>query len=180
MIVNKKIAIGARKKMTGFSFLELMIVIGIIGIMTVVSIVSFSSSKKNVVLTAAANEVISHIKLARSYALLGKYPVGVSSIICGYGFKFTDATHYQIFYYIDAGSGCQLGVDGTVVDEQTLQNGVSCSISGFSCKEFKIYFPIPNANAFVHASADPLVYELNYFGIKKEVKFHSKSGLIDE
>jgi Tfp pilus assembly protein FimT len=86
------------KKLNGFSLIELMVILAIIVIMTGVSIVSLSPSRRYQALKAAQDEVTASIKLAQSYALQGRTVSGISRV-CGYGFKFTNETDYQIFYY---------------------------------------------------------------------------------
>jgi len=91
--------------------MELLLVIAIIGIMTVAGFVSLSSNRTNTNLQTAQREVASVIKLAQSYALQGKAQGGNTP--CGYGFRFIDATNYQIFYNTPA-SGTTCDQDNTV------------------------------------------------------------------
>jgi type IV fimbrial biogenesis protein FimT len=66
------------KKTSGFTLLELMIVVGIIGVVMAIAVPSLSETIKNERLTSATNGLLSDIMLARSKAVGRNQPV----IIC--------------------------------------------------------------------------------------------------
>ncbi len=106
------------KKYNAFTFVELLLVIAIIGIMSAVGFASFNSGKVTTKLQAAQREVASIIKLTQSYALQGKVLLS-GTTPCGYGVRFTDSTHYEIFYtpYFNTG-------DATITNCDQLNNKI--------------------------------------------------------
>lgn len=101
-----------KTKLSGFTFLELVIIISIIGIGASVAIVSLNSSKSYAKLKAAQADTATAIKMAQSFALQGKTQSGEKA--CGYGFRFTDNQNYEIFY---------VKLDQSVHDSCGEQNG---------------------------------------------------------
>lgn len=130
--------------MQGFTLLELIVVVAIIGIMTSVGLASLSSSRRQIALKTAQDEVTSAIKLAQSYALQGKIPSS-GDIACAYGFEFLDNdinSEYQIFYYRKVGGICDTS-DKREIERNNLKNGVSLT-SPFSSSS--VYFNMPSAD----------------------------------
>lgn len=127
-------------KYKGVTFVELMVVISIIGIMTGVGFVSLKSSRNDSRLRAAQREVASTIKLAQSYALQGKMQGAVTP--CGYGFKFTSAADYQIFYKLPTGGNCDVPGDATNAESFTLSNAVVLD-GPANVSNTEIYFTVP-------------------------------------
>lgn len=133
----------------GFTFVEVIVVIAIIGILSAITIVSFGPISKRTKLNASADEVSSAMNLAKGYALQGRMPEGFTSI-CGYGFKFTSTTQYQIFYYYHYDGSGNLDCSSrdsfteTAVDAQTLKIGTVLN-SPAPGATATIYFSIPRA-----------------------------------
>lgn len=147
-----------KEKNKGFTLLELMVVISIIGIMTSVGLVSLSSSRKDMLLKTSQDEVISAIKLAQSYALQGKVVPSETSKICGFGFKFTTDTEYEIFYYNTASSDCTGGKNENYLEGQELKSGVK--LTDPSPDDSKIYFSLPSARVTASGGV-PKTFGLN-------------------
>jgi type II secretory pathway pseudopilin PulG len=150
-----------KTKLSGFTFLELIIIISIIGIGASVAIVSLNSSKNYTKLKAAQADIATSIKMAQSYSLQGKTQPGEK--VCGYGFRFQDNTHYSIYYIklhtvINDNCGEQninqiyrsflsAGEDNTATADQAyaLSDGVELSSS---IEDAVIFFDIPSANVY--------------------------------
>lgn len=146
---NKK---GIFRNEQGFTLLELLVVIAIVGIMTSVGLVSLISSKRQIALKTAQDEVAATIKLAQSYALQGKN-AGLG--VCGFGFKFTNNianSPYEIFSYTTDGADCTGNKNENTVESQNLKNGVLLS-SPALVDDTKIYFSIPSATLYNSAGA---------------------------
>ena len=152
------------RKLKAFSLAELLIVIAIIGIMSVVGFVSLSANKTHANLTTAQREVASAIKLAQSYALQGKAQGG--STPCGYGFRFTNPTNYEVFYNTPA-SGTTCDQDNAVVAylhfktsapvSQTAETGSlknNVTLTGIAdYAETEVYFTVPFGRIYDGAGA---------------------------
>lgn len=171
------------------TLVEMMVVIAIIGIITGVTIVSFQSGKSSSRLQAAQREVAATIKLAQSYALQGKAQGGVTP--CGYGFRFSDSSHYEIFYNPSGGSTCEaknndpsqrqwIDAGSTPAAESLeLNNGVTLSSSVLNTQ---IYFTVPHANEYnsagnLYASSQTLTF--NFSGTTKTITINP-GGHVDE
>jgi prepilin-type N-terminal cleavage/methylation domain-containing protein len=170
---NKKI------KLTGFTLVEIMVVISILAIMTLVSFASLSSSKKNVALRSAQREVASAIRIAQSYALQGKWPSGAASV-CGYGFRFETTSQYRIFYFSKTGGVCDIN-NQTISESQALQGGVVLSSPNNSLSTTtRVYFNIPNGNANIPGCPGPgLMLAFNASGTTKTVTINCRGSVTE-
>lgn len=169
------------KKPAGFTLLEIMIVIAIIAILSTVSIISFEPIKKNANMSASGDELLSTVNLAREYALQGKMPNGRTSI-CGYGFEFTSATQYRIFYYYDNTATTDSNyckVQGnfikTSANARELKSGITLASPAIGSST--IYFSIPRADLVFSA---PVNYNIVYTStsLQKTITVNS-AGLIE-
>jgi len=156
--------------------MELLLVIAIIGIMATAGFVSLSSNQTNTKLQAAQREVASVIKLTQSYALQGKVAddkIGHMVTPCGYGFRFIDSTHYEIFYntWTTGGAGyytdcTKMNTDfnnrhwknGTphsqTMESYQLNNGVTLSVTDQATGMYaEFYFTIPDGNIYDSSGA---------------------------
>lgn len=97
-----------KKYASGFSIVELIVIMAIIGIMSSVVIVNMRSTDNISRTMAAQREVTSAIRLVQNYALQGKTQPNGAAIQapCGYGIVVLDATHYRLFYnFFQSGGG---------------------------------------------------------------------------
>jgi prepilin-type N-terminal cleavage/methylation domain-containing protein len=167
------------KNSSGFTLPEILMVIAIIGILSVISVISFNPIKRSTKLNASVDEVSSALNLAKSYSLQGRMPSGLNSI-CGYGFKFTSTTQYQIFYYYHYDGMGNLDCSDpnnftqTAINTQDLETGVTLT-SPAPGTTSTIYFSIPRASV-VFIPANPN-FRLTYPGSEKTVSV-SANGLI--
>lgn len=121
------------KNYSGFTLLELTIVIAIVGIMTSVALISMSPARETEKLKTAQREVASAIKLAQSYALQGKTHGGTTPD--RYGIKFTSTSEYEIY----------AGVAETIVEKLKLPDGVTLTRPE-TATSMNIYFEVPHAD----------------------------------
>jgi prepilin-type N-terminal cleavage/methylation domain-containing protein len=184
--LRSKTKLAKTKKLAGFTLLELLVVIGIIGIMSAVLLTSLSSTKSRTSLNAASAEVASAIKLAQSYALQGKMQMqsGVMAPVCGYGFRFTDATHYGIFFNpTNAVTGsCSLpapqitNYDINISKQaESYALGNSVAFTGTPGAAL-VYFTVPNGKAY----NVPNTIILQYGGSDNKTVTISSSGMVEE
>lgn len=194
---NKKNFVNFREK--GFSFVEVIVAVSIIMIMSMVGFSYFRSNKSAVLLDTAQRELASALRLAQSYSLQGKTQDinGEKKAPCGYGLRFEDAEHYQIFYNeppVDV--ECEELNSATnpeyfrfndssisiVIEEYGFNRGVSLSEPA-DFQDAEIYFVIPHGN--VYDNGTELAGQKS-FSILEEIMDKSKrvnvdrSGLISE
>jgi prepilin-type N-terminal cleavage/methylation domain-containing protein len=153
------------KNHKAFSLVELTATIAIISILSIVGFSALQSTRSASRLKAAQREVAATIKLAQSYALQGMAQAGTTP--CGYGFKFTSATNYQV-YYNPGPTDCEKKNTGTdpVYQKNYLHYSAANSLSAetYSLKNnvnlssalanAEIYFTVPHANSFDNAGND--------------------------
>lgn len=146
--------------------MEVMAVIAIIGIMTGVGVRSLQDSKADAKLKSAQREIASAIKLAQTYALQGKVVSSLGKAPCAYGFKFSSATSYEIFYSSDCASTSSL--------ESYNLDGVS--LSSPEASGSVVTFSLPFATM---TSGKDLTLTLNFSDISKDVIIH-EGGYVEE
>ena len=175
-----------RTAYSGVTFIEVMVTIAIISILSTISIISYNSIQKNAFVDSSVDAVFSALTMAKGYSLQGKMPstsntgCGYTSI-CGYGFRFTSSTHYEVFYYYSCPSGLGIGnLDcsnaGTSqkvpIDGGDLGRGVALSSPAFGSST--VYFAIPWG---VLTSSLPQDYKMTSSSVSKDVTVNA-TGLI--
>ncbi|HZZ99216.1 MAG TPA: prepilin-type N-terminal cleavage/methylation domain-containing protein [Candidatus Paceibacterota bacterium] len=81
------------RSQSGFTLVEMMVVVAIMGILGVALITNFSRSRVD--LTISVNELKSSIRQAQNEAISSKKFGGYNP--CGYGIHYVDSTHYAIY-----------------------------------------------------------------------------------
>lgn len=148
-----------KRNKTGFTLIEVIIVIAIIGIMTAISIVSLRGGKTSNNLETSRREVASIIKLAQSYALQGKITGGNTP--CGFGVRFTDSNSYELFYIVP-GSGSCSDKNSSSASRRCSGNSDCHSLENYDLKsdiavndysDKDIYFIVPHASVYNSSGA---------------------------
>ncbi len=127
--------------------------------MTGAIFVSLKGNRDDNNLKTAQREVAATLKMAQSYALQGKSVSDSIGTPCGFGFRFTDETHYIIYSIsADASNNCTnknnsegtrhyLSLSGSPTFETfDLKNGIKINESSFDNTD--LYFTIPHGNAY--------------------------------
>jgi Tfp pilus assembly protein FimT len=123
-----------RENKKGFTFLELILIIGLIGVMAAITIASLSSGKNIIKLRAAQSEIASALKLAQSYALQGRVngtkPPGY------YGIKFYTSTSYGLCACLTA--DCSACTNANDLETYSLEGGVTTTMASNSHISFLV------------------------------------------
>jgi prepilin-type N-terminal cleavage/methylation domain-containing protein len=175
-------------KNSGFTLIEMMIVMAIIGILSATGFMGYQSAKRNAALRAAQREVATVIRLAQGYALQGKTQGDITP--CGYGFKFTANNTYQIFYTnklvatkscSDSGNDGYPGTEILVGSAFVLDNDVA--ITNSPASNVKVYFHIPFApvtDLNDSTTVFPLVINFNAAGETVSLTINSAGEIIEK
>ncbi len=140
---------------SGFSLMELIIVIAIIGIMTAVSLVIMQGAKEKKQVEGAAREVAAAVREAQNNALTGRR-LNDTEYPCSYEFVRTGPSSYEIQYtYHGASESCAtVPLSSGVYAAYSLKNGVT--IDPFS----NITFLLPHAVVSLSSGSFPLAITL--------------------
>ncbi len=161
---TKSLAMTRKKSLSfecGFTLVEVLITAAIIGIMTSATFVSIQRGKIDKEVRVVAEQVASAIREAQNYALSGKQP-SATDTACGFGFRRSTATAYDIFYNHTTATTVDCGdivkyysttipndvSDSFYSSDIVLPNGVSFfnnAATGVANLQ-KVYFLIPFAN----------------------------------
>lgn len=105
------------KNISGFTLLELMVVVTIAAILMAIAIPSFNEAIRNNRLTTYANDLVTAMNVARSEAVKRGVPVFVRSS----GANWENG--WDVFIDINGNSAFNAGVDTLIRTYPTLQNG---------------------------------------------------------
>ncbi|MFA5962307.1 MAG: prepilin-type N-terminal cleavage/methylation domain-containing protein [Parcubacteria group bacterium] len=132
--MQDKLKINRKKRQKGFTFVEVIIVIGIVGIMLSIGFVSLRPAQDLAKLKAAQSEVAADIKQAQSNALQGKMTGG--SVPKYYGVRFNADGKTYYLCYSNILTSCN-----NIIYTQKLKDGVASNAGGKM-----MMFDVPNGN----------------------------------
>jgi prepilin-type N-terminal cleavage/methylation domain-containing protein len=138
---------------SGFTLLEVSIVIALIAILSSLLLVNLQPSRTQEQVNAAQDEIASAVKLAQSFALQGRIQSG--AVPKCYGVEKSGADGYRIYY--NSLVGCS--DSATLVEQHNFSNGVL--VTGFNFK-----FDVPHGKVVSGGSG---VAEVSKGGFKKKV-----------
>jgi type IV fimbrial biogenesis protein FimT len=101
------------RKKSGFTIIELMVIIAIISILATVAIPNFFTWRPKRQLSAATKDVFSAMQYARSRALKDNVSVGL----------LFDKANEEYTVFLDNGAGANAGNGDLDVDEPTVKSG---------------------------------------------------------
>jgi len=86
-----------KKSSSGFTLVELLVVISIICILSVVGIASYINFSRSQTVTQTARKIVQDMRLAQSLANNGQKPEGCTGTLSSYTFDGTSLPSYTIF-----------------------------------------------------------------------------------
>jgi prepilin-type N-terminal cleavage/methylation domain-containing protein len=122
-----------RIRKSGYTMVELVMVIGIMAIMFSVGAASYRDYQRRQYLESAVLMVVDDIKLARQLALSGRLPAGCANFN-GYAIRVSPATNTYSIGAVCGNQNCEnnSGTDYCVKENVPIPQGISISsISGF-------------------------------------------------
>lgn len=152
-------------KSRGFSLIEILVVIVIISAVSAVGMMTYQSIKNSSQLESSQREVATVIKLTQSYAVQGKTQLidAEQQVPCGYGFRFTSTTEFQIFYNKPlSGEDCQIINEGSDNNKFRFDAAFSVPIENFSLgKNVALTAPAPAYSGIYFTTPDATVHRGN-------------------
>lgn len=122
---------------SGFTFVELLVVVAFIAIVSAILIASAGNSRTTRVLEGASREMAAAVHDAQASALAGQANPGEKA--CWYMVVYRNATSYSVRYAEPNGAGVCDGIGVQIVGTYTLSNGVQ-----FSAAFSSFGFDVPN------------------------------------
>ena len=153
----------AKYNKPGFTLLETLIAISIVGIMATVGFGYLNSNKLTALVNTSQRELAAAVRLAQGYSLQGRMQNigGEMRTPCGYGLRFTDGNHYEIFYNKLPGEFVECGdITSSDSDYFHFNNGTSVVIEKYSLdkkisligytnySKTEIYFVVPHGKIY--------------------------------
>lgn len=167
-----------REKQSGFTLIEIIVVIAIIGILTSIALVNSGKNADRDV-RLEADRLTTFIRNVQNKALTGEKVAGASGKICGFGVTIPDATHIQS-YYVDTGAG-NLDTDCATLTTSSGTNYAdvfSPQINGVSL-DFKsadlnvatrLFFLVPSGQSYLYDSSGHSLKLPAIFTLSKDVQ----------
>lgn len=84
------------REQTGFSLIELLVVLSILAILTTIGLVSFLNYNRAQALTTASRDLRNNLRFAQSKAIVGEKPAGCTTL-SGYSLGFIANNEYAIY-----------------------------------------------------------------------------------
>lgn len=125
-----------KKNKSGFTLIEILIVIVILGIIMAIGSVRFRDFSRRQATASAKRQLLADVRAAQSDASSGRKPEGCTGALLGYGFRVTGTTgpaSYEIFARCSQGAGSQ---DFAVIQAR-LPDGISITIPSVNPVIFK-------------------------------------------
>ncbi len=159
-----------KQKQSGFTLIEILLVVALIGILSVVTINSMKSGQNQNKLKAAQAETEAIIKLAQSYALQGRKQGNI--VPKYYGVKFSvDGKSYSFCSNLnDADVDCN-----NLIESYQFKNGVMLSAG----QGTQVSFDVPFGNCRLSSASDNLTLTFKFDNNSRGILIN-KGGAITE
>lgn len=121
-----------KKNLSGFTLIEMMIVIAIVGIMTAIVMTSLNTGRTRKALETSAHEFAGAVREAQNYSLSGRQISG--NDVCAFSLKWVDDSTYSLGYTVSGSCGAV----PTAILSYSLKNAVT--LGSFNTISFSIPF----------------------------------------
>lgn len=146
---------------SGFTLIELIVVVAIIGIVSSIVIVSLSSNRANAAAEQAALTFTANVRQAQNSALTGRNSDSTEDN-CYFAIRIESATRYSLVNYYRSGGNCDGGPN--VVFTTNLTGGVR--FTGVASYPTILAFSLPRAEVYKYSSGS-----FNALGASEEISF---------
>ena len=164
-------------KQTGFTMIELLVVMFIITLLTASVLVSYRSGQRKYVLTQSAQQLVSDLRQAQNMTISG---VDISSYH-GYGIHAKDNDNFYILFADENGDSVYKASNDTIIKTVNLPNLIKIDSVSPSSK-LDVFFKSPNPityinNNFSIGQVGTIVLEIENTSLNKTITV-TTAGLI--
>ena len=138
-----------RKKESGFSLLELLVVMFIISLLSAIVLINYRGNQDKYALNQATQKVASDLRRAQNMAISG---VDITGNYYGYGvYIVDDSTSY--FIYGDVNGDSFYGAGDTTIETINLNNQIRIGQTAPLATKVDVFFRSPNPITYIDGSS---------------------------
>ncbi len=137
-----------RKKESGFSLVELLVVMFILSLLSTITLIGYRSNQDKYAIKQAVQKVASDLRRAQNMAISG---VDIAGNYYGYGIYFVDDSN-SYFIYGDINNDSSYDIGDTTIEIINFNNQIRISQTAPLAVEADIFFKSPNPKTYIDGS----------------------------